>query len=94
VTNIHEVRGMEAVNGSWDLYYYITFNATCFGFNTRSHYWASTSLTTLLRGGLQNNTTTRGLKALVYIYLMQYYEEQIINKNKGKNGLISRRTCN
>jgi len=57
------------------------FNAACFGFNTRSHYRASTSLRTEPKGALQNNTT-RGLKTLVYICLPQQYEEQIINKNK------------
>jgi hypothetical protein len=70
------------------------FNATCSGFNTRSHYRASTSLTTELKGGLQNNITTRDLKILVYIYLTEHYEEQIINKNTVKNGLISRQACN
>jgi hypothetical protein len=49
------------------------FNAACFAFNTRSHYRASTSLRTELKGALQINTT------LIYLYLPQQYEEQ---KNK------------
>jgi len=60
------------------------FNAACFGFNTRSHYRASTSRRTELKGVLQNNITTGGLKTLVYIYLPQQYEEQKVNENNLK----------
>ena len=36
--------------------------------------------TTSVKGGLHNHGPTRGWETLVYIYLTQYYKEQMLNK--------------
>jgi hypothetical protein len=47
-----------------------------------------------VEGGLYNNCPTTGSELLAYIYLTQYYEEEIIKKNKIRNGLTIRKTSN
>jgi hypothetical protein len=94
VTNIREVRGGDR---QWQLgfilCYYITL-MQCVRLQFKEHCRASCSLTALLKGDLQNNTTKRSLKNFVYIYLTQHYDEQIINKNKVNNDLTTRQACN
>jgi len=50
-------------------------------------------LATLVRGGLNNNSSTRGLTTPVYICLTQYYEHWVLDKNTSRNFLTSRKTC-
>jgi len=50
-------------------------------------------LPTLVKGGLNNNSSTKGLTTLVYICLTQYYEERVLDKNMTRNFLTSRKTC-
>jgi len=50
-------------------------------------------LATLVKGGLNNNSSTRGLTTPVYICLTQYYEDRLLDKNTTRNFLTSRKTC-
>jgi len=50
------------------------------------------SVETFVKEGPHNNSPTRGLTTIVYIHIMQHYEEKIQKINKtARNDFISRK---
>jgi len=83
-----------SVSEDWNNIY--TFKEIYFGLNITVTWPPFTNAATLqlVKKCPPNNSLMRGLKTVVYSCLMQHYEEQILNKNKIRNGFISTKSCN